>query len=275
MRNTGAQRLACLLLAVAAAAFTPAMAEPPRHLFIEDLTWTELRREVEAGVATVIIPIGGVEQSGPHMALGKHGSRVRQLSGRIAEAVGGTLVAPVISYVPEGNITPPTEHMRFPGTLTIPGDAFERTLESAARSLRAHGFRDIVFLGDHGGYRTHLARVAQKLNREWARSPARVHPLPEYYEAVARDYPAALRARGIPEAAIGTHAGLADTSLTLALDPSLVRRDVLQHEEARLPRFGVTGDPRQASAELGRIGVDLIVARSVEAIRKATRRPPQ
>lgn len=74
------------------------------------------------------------------------------LSRRIAEGLGNALVAPVIAYVPEGGYAPPTSHMRFPGTITVPDDVFERTLESAAHSFKIHGFVNIVFLGDHGGY---------------------------------------------------------------------------------------------------------------------------
>jgi creatinine amidohydrolase/Fe(II)-dependent formamide hydrolase-like protein len=206
----------------------------------------------------VLIPIGGTEQNGPHMALGKHNVRAKVLCGRIASELGDALVAPVIAYVPEGNIAPPSSHMRFAGTISITPQTFERLLEDAARSLRATGFRDIVFVGDHGGY-----------HRQWAKTPARAHALVEYYRAVETEYPAALAARGISQAAIGTHAGLADTSLSLAVDPKLVRRDVLaagQHLDAA---HGVYGDPRGSSEALGQLGVDAIVRRSVEAVRRA------
>jgi creatinine amidohydrolase/Fe(II)-dependent formamide hydrolase-like protein len=56
---------------------------------------------------------------------------VRLLAERIARALGHTLVAPVIAYVPEGRISPPSGHMRFPGTISVPGETFERVLESA------------------------------------------------------------------------------------------------------------------------------------------------
>ena len=72
----------------------------------------------------VIIPIGGTEQNGPHMAIGKHNVRVKLLAGKIAAALGNALVAPVLPYVPEGRVDPPTAHMRFPGTITVPEDAF-------------------------------------------------------------------------------------------------------------------------------------------------------
>src|SRR6201987_6301693 len=142
-------------------------------VFLEDLTWTELRDQIRAGKTTIIIPIGGTEQNGPHMALGKHNLRVRSLSEKIAHSLGHALVAPVIAYVPEGNLDPPTAHMRFPGTITIPEEAFDKTLEYAARSFKLAGFRDIVFLGDHGGFQADEHVVADRLNREWGRTAVR------------------------------------------------------------------------------------------------------
>ena len=257
--------LVLLLLAA-----TSVLGQPSKSVFLDELTWTELRDQVAAGKTTIIVPIGGTEQSGPHMALGKHNARAKVLSRKIAGELGNALVAPVVAYVPEGAIAPPSHHMRFPGTITVPDDAFEKTLESAARSFKLHGFKDVVFLGDHGGYQKNLVAVANRLNREWAKSPARAHAIREYYDAADTAYAAALKGRGISAEAIGTHAGLADTSLTLAIDPSLVRSDRLA--DPPTPRDGVYGDPRKSSAELGRIGVDLVVASTVDAIRKATRR---
>jgi creatinine amidohydrolase/Fe(II)-dependent formamide hydrolase-like protein len=248
-----------------------AAAPSPPSVFIEDLTWPEVRDATHAGMTTILVPIGGTEQNGPHMALGKHNARARHFAGEIAKALGNALVAPVIAYVPEGSINPPGGHMRFPGTITIPEDAFEKTLESAARGFRLHGFRDIVFLGDHGGYRRSLERVAERLDKEWASSRVRVHAMPEYYEAQTRDFAALLRRKGFSDAQIGVHAGLADTSLALAVDPSLVRRDRLA-SAAHGAADGVRGDPRASTVELGRLGADLVVKETVEAIRKATAR---
>ena len=112
--------------------------------------------------------------------------------------------------------------------------------------------------------------VANRLNREWAKTATRAHAIREYYDAADIAYAEALKGRGISAEAIGTHAGLADTSLTLAIDPSLVRSDRLA--DAPSTRDGVNGDPRKASVELGRIGVDLVVASSVAAIKRATHR---
>jgi len=220
----------------------------------------------------VIVPVGGTEQSGPHIALGKHNVRARALAGRIAAGLGDALVAPVIAYVPEGAVEPPAGHMRFPGTITLPEAAFETTLEYAARSFRRHGFRDIVLIGDHGGYQKSLARVAARLNREWAGGAVRVHAVEDYYRAADVEFAAALKRQGFRDDEIGTHAGLADTALTLAIDPRLVRMEHLHDAAKAGPAEGVHGDPRRATAEVGRAGVDLIVARTVAAIRRDTAR---
>jgi creatinine amidohydrolase len=239
-------------------------------LYIEELTWPELQSLVAKGSTTVLIPIGGTEQNGPHMVLGKHNVRVHALAGRIAQKLGNAVVAPVLGYVPEGSIKPPAAHMRFTGTISISESAFEAVLEGAARSFKQHGFRDIVFLGDHGGYQKSEIRVAQRLNREWAKDPsARVHALLEYYAAANAPFNQGLQAKGYSAAEIGTHAGLADTALAMAVDPRLVRADKMAQAHAQAPANGVYGDPQRASAELGQSGLQHIVDSSVTAIHAA------
>jgi creatinine amidohydrolase len=261
-----------LLLPLLILSFAPfAYSEERPSVFLEDLTWTELRDEIGAGKTTIIVPIGGTEQNGPAMALGKHNRRVKLLSERIAVALGNALVAPVISYVPEGRISPPSGHMRFPGTITVPEGAFETILESAALSFKQHGFTDIVFLGDHGGYQANETAVANKLNREWASSNVRAHAVTQYYDAAQIDFARILMSEGFTPAEIGTHAGLGDTSLMLALDPSLVRQDRLSGSKFG-SADGVYGDPSKASARLGRLGVDAIVSQTVAAIKAAVSR---
>ena len=260
------------LLTVLALLVAPALAQTPDTVFLEELTWPELRALVAAGKTTIILPIGGTEQNGPHMALGKHNARVRALSERIARALGNALVGPVIAYVPEGNLSPPTGHMRFPGTITIPDDVFRRSLESAARSVRLAGFRHVVFLGDHGSTQAGAKAVAAKLNREWAATPARAHAIEEYYQAATVGFPDLLRARGYRPDELGEHAAVPDTSLTLAIDPKLVRKEPPADAQVPGAGTGADGDPRRASAELGVLGVDLIVARTVAAIKASTDR---
>jgi YVTN family beta-propeller protein len=264
-------RLRGLLVSLLLVAAAPAASPAQSSVFLEDLTWTELRDAIRAGKTTILVPVGGTEQSGPYMALGKHNARVRALAQRIAEGLGNALVAPVIAYVPEGNLAPPTSHMRFPGTITVPHGAFVATLESAAQSFRIHGFRDVVFLGDHGGYQEDLRRAATRLNAVWAGSGARAIVPHEYYETSSRGFAGLLRARGYAESEIGTHAGLADTSLELALAPQMVR--AAQLRDATPDAEGVSGDPRRASEELGWLGANGVVERTVQGLKHDTDAP--
>src|ERR1043166_7358855 len=95
----------CTSLLVAASAFA---AQVPDTVFLEELTWTEVRDAIRAGKTTIIFPTGGTEQNGPHMVLGKHNFIVKHTAESIARRLGNALVAPVIPYVPEGSIDPPT-----------------------------------------------------------------------------------------------------------------------------------------------------------------------
>jgi len=237
---------------------------------LEALTSVELSERIAHGSTTVIVPIGGTEQNGAHMVLGKHNVRAHILADRIADALGNAVVAPTIAYVPEGSIHPPAAHMKYTGTLSVPDAVFEGLLEATARSLKQHGFKDVVFLGDHGGYQSDLAHVADKLNREWAKDPAcRAHAPLEYYRITQTAYVAALKAHGVSDAEMGSHAGLADTALSLAIDPALVRAD----KQAGPYPPGVSGNPKRATAELGELGTRLVVETTVAAIRKETQAP--
>src|SRR5687768_14267501 len=123
----------------------------PDSVFLEELTWIEVRDAITGGKTTVIIPTGGTEQNGPHVVLGKHNFLVKYKAGEIAARLGNALVAPVVAYVPEGDVNPPTGHMRYAGTITTPQDVFVKVLEYAARSFKQHGLLDIVLVGDSGG----------------------------------------------------------------------------------------------------------------------------
>ena len=137
--------------------------------------------------------------------------------------------------------------------------------------MLVHGFRDIVFLGDHGGYQNDLRRVVAELNKAWAQTKARAFVPPAYYETSSTGFAQILRQHGFHDDEIGTHAGLADTSLQLAVAPQMVRLDVLQHAVKPGAIDGVyDGDPRRSSVQLGKLGTDTIVSRTVAAIRRDT-----
>jgi len=150
-------------------------------LWTEELTWIEVRNAVSAGKTTVIISTGGIEQNGPFVVTGKHNFLLETVLPYIAEEIGDTLIAPIVKFVPEGNINEQSGHMAFPGTISLQESTFEALLADICRSYAAHGFRDIILLGDSGGNQRGMANVADSLNEQWQNEDARVHFLTEFY----------------------------------------------------------------------------------------------
>ncbi|KAB8122601.1 creatininase family protein [Komagataeibacter medellinensis] len=258
--------LAAALLACATVLVPSARAAIPDTVDFAALTWTEIREAIRRGDTSIIIPIGGTEQSGPYIAVGKHDVRAMILARRIARQAGHALVAPVVAYVPEGGTSPRTSHMRFPGTISITPATFRALVEDAAESFRVQGFSRVVLIGDHGGYQKDLRAVAGQLNRRWRGQGAHVLYIPAYYDVVPGAYATWLRNHG-HAAEVGMHADLSDTSLMLALDPALVRAQALAAAPLPTATQGVYGgDPRHADAALGQVGANMQVSAAVAAM---------
>ena len=151
-------------------------AEVPDTVFIEELTWTEVRDAIKAGKTTIIFPTGGTEQNGPHMVLGKHNFIVKHAAEQIARRLGNALVAPVLAYVPEGGIDPASGHMQYPGTISLPDDVFSKVTDSAARSFRANVFKYRVLIGDSGGKPQGWRSVVRVSDLPGGRGAARSRP---------------------------------------------------------------------------------------------------
>ena len=181
------------LVAIALATAAPAVAQnhqtpdAPRpipagvSLWTEELTFMEVRDAVRAGTTTIIIGTGGVEQNGPYVAGGKHNYVLQTVLPYVAREIGNALIAPIVKFVPEGGIEPPTGHMQYAGTISLEEATFEALLTDICRSYKAHGFVDIILIGDSGGNQAGMEKVAAELNRKWAGERARVHYLREYY----------------------------------------------------------------------------------------------
>ena len=237
----------------------PLSAQVPDTVFLEELTWTEVRDAIQAGTTTVIIATGGTEQNGPHMVLGKHNFVVKHTAEQIARRLGDALVAPVVAYVPEGELDPPTGHMRFSGTITLPNEYFMKLVEYAARSFRVHGFKDIVLIADSRGNNQGLKTVSEMLNKEWANSDIRVHFVSDYN--MGNGFREWLQSQGETEEDIGRHAGIG-TSQLMALDINLIRMDKRAKGTDFLPS-GVIGDPTRASIRYGIKGLELKIEAAV------------
>ena len=272
-------RLSGLLIVLLAAGLLSAWSDPlspdpntPRPIeavdtvFVEEMTWMEVRDALRAGRTTVIVPTGGVEQNGPYLATGKHNYILHATTEAIARKLGNALVAPIIAFVPEGDIDPPSLHMKYPGTISLTEDTYRRLLTEVCASFRAHGFEHIVLIGDSGGNQAGLKEVADRLNAQWAGGRTRVHFIPEYY-----DYPGVkrwLEQRGIRQTDEGLHDDLAITAQMMVVDPATVRmKERLAADKFRIN--GVELAPAEQTIARGKQIIEFRAETTVEAIRKA------
>ncbi|MYH48437.1 MAG: hypothetical protein F4151_02620 [Gammaproteobacteria bacterium] len=160
---------------------TPNPLPEANTVWIEEMTWMDVRDALADGKTTAIIPTGGVEPNGPWLATGKHNFVLRANCDAIARELGDALCAPVIKLVPEGSIDPPSGHMTSPGTLSLRQETFEALLTDVAHSLKMHGFRNIIFIGDSGGNQGGQRAVAERLNEQFAGAAVVAH-VQEYYD---------------------------------------------------------------------------------------------
>lgn len=200
---------------------TPRVLPIHDSVWLEELTWLEVRDLVRAGHRTVIIPTGGIEQNGPYLALGKHSIILRATMEALARELGNALVAPIVSFVPEGDIDPPSGHMRYPGTVSVTQETFRALLTDIARSMKAHGFEHVVLVGDSGGNQDGMAAVAAALSGEWEGSGTDIVHVPEYYDNPR--WNAWLAEQGIHEEAEGLHDDVRHSSLMMLVDTVHVR----------------------------------------------------
>jgi creatinine amidohydrolase len=267
-------RLSLVLTFATAAALcaAPIHAQTPGPPYIEAMTWTEIRDAIAAGTKAVIIPTGGTEQNGPHMVLGKHNYIVTFTAKVIAERIGNTLVAPTVQYVPQGNPASATFGQK-PGVISNPSPSYDDLLEAAARSLKVHGFTDILLIGDSGGNQAGLTNVATKLNQEWAGTGVKVYALTEYYAKSRLELRAWLLEKfGYDAATAGSHAGITDTSQLMYIRASGIRMDKLAPGGGS-PDSGVNGDPTKATVEIGKQAVEFKVAAAVTQYNALKKQP--
>jgi creatinine amidohydrolase/Fe(II)-dependent formamide hydrolase-like protein len=234
--------------------------------FIEELTWMEVRDAIKAGKTTVIVPTGGVEMNGPYLATGKHNYVLRATTEAIARKLGNTLIAPIVAFVPEGDIEPASQHMRYPGTISLTEETYQRLLTDICASLRAHGFAHIVLIGDSGGNQDGMKAVAAALNAKWAGGKCHVHFIPEYY-----DYAAVstwLETQGIKQTPEGYHDDFAITAQMMVVDPATVR----MKERIAAGKFRINGidlAPAAKTIEWGKKIVDYRAGITAGVIQKA------
>lgn len=267
--QTGGQPQAA---AAAASAVSPDP-EMPRPIdamdsvFLEALTWLEVRDAIKAGRTTVIVTTGGVEMNGPYLALGKHNYVNRATCEAIARRLGNALCAPNVPFVPEGDIDPPSGHMRYPGTISVTEPTYRALLTEIASSLKAHGFEHIILIGDSGGNQEGMKAVASALAGTWPGGRTAIHYIPEYY-----DYPGAAafaeRTLGWKQVDEGHHDDPVISSIMMTVDPDTVRiRQRIAKNRATIN--GIALAPVDRAVAAGRRIVEYRAEVTAAAIRKA------
>ena len=255
-------------LSVIVTSFIVSPAHAADSVYMEELTWMEIRDAMEAGAHTVIVPTGGIEQNGPHIITGKHNRIVRYTAGEIAKRLKNTLVAPVIAHVPEGRIDPPEGHMQFPGTISASPETFALLLQDTAASLKQNGFSLIVFIGDHGGSQDVQKKVAQQLSEKWESSGVRVLHVADYYGNNGQEKWAESIGLKVPNPS--AHAGFMDTAEMLKIYPQGVRESKkFAATERDYKKTGASGDSTQANANHGRQLLELKIQAAVNQISRA------
>jgi creatinine amidohydrolase len=243
----------------------PRPIEAGESLWTEELTWMEVRDLIRAGKTTIIIGTGGVEQNGPYVAGGKHNYVLQTVLPYIARAIPTALIAPIVKFVPEGRIEPTKSgHMQYPGTISLEPATFEALLIDICRSYKAHGFTDIILIGDSGGNQTGMRNVADTLNKRWANESARVHYIAEYYTEDRWSYDF-LKTLGITQidstpgrqrdARVDTRNGMHDDiyyeAQIAVQDPRFIRADQ-RRKAGQLTLHGVDLAPIEKTIELGK-----------------------
>ena len=172
-----------VLLAVAA---TPAVAQQDMEaarpfdavdtVWLEDMTWMEIRDAVRSGKTTVILPFGSIEFSGPYTVVGKHNPILRSTVESVARALGTALIAPIVKFESTAN----PDDLAY-GAVVLRPATYKAVATDMAISLQQHGFEHIVLLGDSGGNQQGLREVALALDSRWAQESTTIHFIPEYY----------------------------------------------------------------------------------------------
>lgn len=242
----------------------PSKIDASQSVFLEELTWVEVRDRIKTGITRAIIATGGIEQSGPYVVLNKHDQIVKAIAERAARELGSTFVAPIISFVPEGGITPPTGHMTFPGTISLRASTFESLLIDIATSLVQHGITEVILIGDSGDSQTGMreaALQAQKL----VDGKGTVRFLPDYYNySKVRDV---IKDSGISESPEPFHDELAFSLQLLALNPNSVR--LAERIKAGLASTGGYRLDTEEARALGEKILSFRTFRLVDDIRKS------
>jgi creatinine amidohydrolase/Fe(II)-dependent formamide hydrolase-like protein len=247
---------------------TPNPLKPPDTVWLEEMTWMDVRDAMKAGKTTIIIPTGGIEPNGPWLALGKHNYVLRVNCDAIARRLGDALCAPIIPLVPEGGIEPKSGHMATVGTISLREDTFQAMLTDVVHSFKMHGFQNIVLIGDSGGNTKGMQAVADRWNAEWKGSPLVIHAREYYDYASVQKHLQEIGVTKADQPRDGLHDDPAITLNMMVADPASVRWDQ-RVKTGKAVIDGVSIADRERALQIGRRLVEFRTSATVDAIRKA------
>jgi creatinine amidohydrolase/Fe(II)-dependent formamide hydrolase-like protein/7-cyano-7-deazaguanine synthase in queuosine biosynthesis len=231
--------------------------DPQRYRWGE-LTWPEARERFRQ-VDIALLPVGSIEQHGPHLPLDTDAFDADYLAHRVAEACSDPkpLVLPNIPYGVSYH------HAEFPGTVSISNDTLASLIHDIGMSVAHNGIRKLVVINGHGGNSPALNHAAQMINRD-----AHIFVCVDTGETSDVDI------YSLIETPNDVHAGEIETSTSLAIRPYLVKMDQAHREvpefssryldftskrsvlwyayTRKISNSGVMGDPTRASAEKGK-----------------------
>jgi creatinine amidohydrolase len=186
-------------------------------VWIEDMTLLEIRDSIKAGKTTALVLVGGMEDNGPYVTVSQHNSVVRFIGEKIARELGNALCAPVVGMAP-GN----PEASMSPGSIVLSNDTYKNMLIDMGASLKAEGFKNILFMVDHGGDQQGAIEAAKVLSEKWKGSGVRTLYVAAYYnyDAVEKFEQDVL---GVHEKSEGYHDDYYTASISVAIDPNGIR----------------------------------------------------
>jgi creatinine amidohydrolase len=244
-------------------------------VWIEQLTYMEVRDAIKAGKSNALILTGGIEQNGPWIPTGKHNYILQGIGELMARKMGDALIAPIVTLEPgdPAKVDPIEEA----GTIFLSAATYRALLSDMAESLRSQGFKNIFLLGDSGGNIKPMQEVAQALNAKWGGKGAVVHAITEFYaNDEARQI---VKSVGIDEKSTtldGIHDEYFISAEMMAWDPKGIRYD--QRAKAnKLTINGISLADKEAVIRHGKLIYEKKADIGVAAMRKAMQqaRPSQ
>jgi creatinine amidohydrolase/Fe(II)-dependent formamide hydrolase-like protein len=239
-------------------------------VWMEDLTWMEVRDAIAGGKTTALILTGGVESNGPYLATGKHNFILKVMGEAIARKLGNALVAPVVTLEPGR----PDGDRVAPGSVFLSQATYRGVLTDMAESLRGMGFTNVILMGDSGGNQKPMQEVANALNAKYNGKPARFYYIAEYYDytsvqKLVQDNGIAEQIKpGASSGSDGIHDEYGIDALMALYDPDSIR--IEQRKKAnRTTINGVSLLPMEKTLEMGKKIVELRTKLTVDAIHKA------